>query len=233
MDHTEGWALENWCFPTVVLEMILDSPLAGQEMQPVHPKGDHSWIFIVSTDGDTEAPILWSHDARRQLIGKDPDAGKDRRQGEKGTTEDAMVGWHHQLNGHEFEQASGVGEGQGSWHAAVQGVTKSQSWLGDWITMKLHRLWIHNASYCIKRSNSRWINTENWLFIVSIYSIFIDYSLSVFIQYLFNLLSHGPGGISRVAKTENGGLCEREYSPKLTVVYPFSYFKCETKLVTN
>ena len=133
LDPTEGWALENWCFPTVVLEMILDSPLASKEMQPVHPKGDHSWIFIVSTDGDTEAPILWSHDARRQLIGKDPDAGKDRRQGERGTTEDAMVGWHHQLNGHEFEQASGVGEGQGSWHAAVQGVTKSQLWLGDWI----------------------------------------------------------------------------------------------------
>ena len=103
LSHKEGWVQKNWCFWTVVLEKTLDSPLDSKEIQPVHPKGDQSWIFIGRTDAEAEAPILWSPDAKNQLIGKDPDAGKDWRWEEKGMTQNEMVGWHHQLNGHEFE----------------------------------------------------------------------------------------------------------------------------------
>ena len=113
LDYKEGWASNNWCFWTVVLEKTLESPLDCKEIQPVHPKGNQSWVFIVGTDNEAEAPILWPPDARSRLIRKDPDAGKDQRQ-KKGTTEDEMVGWYHQLNGREFEQALGDGEGQGS-----------------------------------------------------------------------------------------------------------------------
>ena len=91
----------------------LESPLDCKEIQPVHPKGDQSWIFIRRTDAEAEAPVLWPPDVKNRLPGKDPDAGKDWRQ-EKGMTEDKMAGWHHQLNGHEFKQAPGVGDGQGS-----------------------------------------------------------------------------------------------------------------------
>ena len=112
LDHKEGWAPKNWCFWTVVLEKTLEGPLNCKEIQPVNPKGNQPWIFIGRTDAEAEAPILWPPDAKSWLTGKDPDAGKDRRQEEKGTTEDEMVGWHHQLNGHEFEQALGVGEGK-------------------------------------------------------------------------------------------------------------------------
>ena len=106
--------LKNWCFWTVVLEKTLESPLDCKEIQPVHPKGNQSWIFIGRTDAEAEAPILWPPDAKNWLTGKDPDAGRHWRQEEKGTIEDEMVGWHHQLNGHEFEQAAGVGDEQGS-----------------------------------------------------------------------------------------------------------------------
>ena len=108
----KSWVLKNWCFLTVVLEKILESPLDYKEIQPVNPIGNRSWIFIGTTDA--EAPILWPPDAKSWLIGKDPDAGKDWRQEKKGMTEDKMAGWHHQLNGHEFEQAPGDGEGQES-----------------------------------------------------------------------------------------------------------------------
>jgi len=101
LDHKEGWALKNWCFWTVVLEKTLESPL-NSNIQPVHPKGNQSWIFIERTDAEAEAPILRSPDVKSCLTGKDPDVGKDWRQEEKGMTEDEMVGWHHWLNGHEF-----------------------------------------------------------------------------------------------------------------------------------
>ena len=97
-----SWAPKNWYFWTVVLEKTLESPLGCKEIQPVHPKGDQSWVFIGRTDVEAETPILWPLDAKSWLIWKDPDAGKDWGQEEKGTTEDEMVGWHHQLNGHEF-----------------------------------------------------------------------------------------------------------------------------------
>ena len=103
LDYKESWVLKNWCFWTMVLEKTLESPLDCKEIQPVHPKGNQSWIFIGRTDVEAEAPVLWPSDAKSWLIWKDPDSGKDWRREEKGTTEDEMVGWHHQLNGHEFE----------------------------------------------------------------------------------------------------------------------------------
>ena len=102
LDYKESWALRNWCFWTVVLEVTLESPLDCKEIQPVHPKGNHSWIFIRRTDVEAEIPILWPPDAKSWLILKDPDAGKDWRWEERGTTEDEMAGWHYQLNGHKF-----------------------------------------------------------------------------------------------------------------------------------
>ena len=109
MDHKEGWAMKNWCFWTVVLE----SPLDYKEIKPVNPKGNQSWIFTGRTDAEAETPILWPPDAKNWLR-KDPDAGKDWRQEEKGMTEDEMVGWHHQLNGYDSEETPGDSEGQGS-----------------------------------------------------------------------------------------------------------------------
>ena len=114
LKYRESWALKNWCLWTVVLEKILGSPLDCKEIQQVNPKGDQSWIFIARIDADAETPIVWPPDVKNWLIGKDPDAGKDWRQEEKEMTEDEMVGWHHWLNGHEYEQASGAGDGQGS-----------------------------------------------------------------------------------------------------------------------
>ena len=102
LDYKESWVLKNWCFWTMVLEKTLESPLDSKEMQPIHPKGNKSWIFIGRTDAKAETPILWPPDARNWLTGKDPDAGTDWSWEEKQTTEE-MVGWHQQLNGHEFE----------------------------------------------------------------------------------------------------------------------------------
>ena len=110
----QSLAPKNWCFWTVVLEKTLESPLGCKEIQPVHPKGDQSWVFIGRTDAEAEAPVLWPPHAKSWLTGKDPDAGKDWGQEEKGTAEDEMVVWHHQLNGHEFDQAPRVADGQGS-----------------------------------------------------------------------------------------------------------------------
>ena len=103
LDYKESWAPKNWCFWTVVLEKTVESPLDCKEIQPVHPIGNQSWVFIGRTDVEAEAPIFWTPDEKSWLICKDPDSGEDWRQEEKGTTEDEMVGWHHPLNGHEFE----------------------------------------------------------------------------------------------------------------------------------
>ena len=112
LDHKEDWVPKNWCFQNVVLEKSLGSPLDNKEIKPVNPKGNQPWIFIGRTDTKAGAPILWLPDAKSQLIGKDPDCGKDWGQEEKEATKDEMAGWHHQLNGHEFEQASGDTGGQ-------------------------------------------------------------------------------------------------------------------------
>ena len=134
LDYKENWVQKNWCFWTVVLEKTLKSPLDCKEIQPVHPKGDQSWVFTARTDAEAEAPILWPPDVKNWLIWKDPDAGKDWRQKEKLRTEDEMVGWHHRLDGYEFEQASGVGNGQGglaccsSWGHKELDTTERLNW---------------------------------------------------------------------------------------------------------
>ena len=128
LDHKEGWAPKNWSFWTVVLEKTLESPL-DCKIKPVNPKGNQPWIFIGRTDVEAEAPILWPPDMKSRLTGKDPNARKDWVQ-EKGMAEDEMVGFHHLLNGNEFEQTAGDGEGQGccsSW-------SHSQTWLNNWTT---------------------------------------------------------------------------------------------------
>ena len=103
LNYKESWVQKNWYFSTLVLEKTLEIPLACKEIQPVHPKGNQSWVFFGRTDVEPETPIFWPPDEKSWLIWKDPDAGKDLRQKEKGTTEDEMVGGHHRLNGHEFE----------------------------------------------------------------------------------------------------------------------------------
>ena len=112
LDHKKCWALKNWCFWTVVLERTLESPLDCKKIKSVSPKGNQLWISVGRTDAKAEALILWPPDAKSRLIGKDPDTGKDWRQVEKWATEDEKVGWHHWLNGYEFEKTLGDGEGQ-------------------------------------------------------------------------------------------------------------------------
>ena len=113
LNYKESWALKNWYFWTVVLEKTLESPLDSKEIQLVHPKGNQSWIFTGRIAAEAETPILWPPDVKNWLTGKDPDSGKDWRWEEKQTTEDEMVGWHHWLSGHEFEETLGVCDGQG------------------------------------------------------------------------------------------------------------------------
>ena len=140
LDHKEGLALKNWCFCTVVLEKTLERPLDSNVVKPVHPKGNQLRIFIGRTDVEAEALILRPSDMKSWLVGKDPDAGKDWGQEEKRATEDEMVGWHHYLNGHEFEQTLGDSEGQGSlaccspWRHKESDTTETeqQQWL-PWI----------------------------------------------------------------------------------------------------
>ena len=114
LNHKEGWPLKNWCFRIVVLKKTLESPMNFKEIKPINPKGNRPWIFLGRTDAEAEPLILRPPDSKNWLIGKDPDTGKDWRQEEKGATEHEIVGWHHWFNGHEFEQAPGSGDGQGS-----------------------------------------------------------------------------------------------------------------------
>ena len=114
LNHKDSWALKNWCFWTVVLEKTLETPLDFKEIKQVQPKGNQSWTFIGRTYAEAEAPILWPPNVKKWLIREDPNAGQDWRQEEEGMMEDEMVGWHHRLSEHEFEQALGVGDGQGS-----------------------------------------------------------------------------------------------------------------------
>ena len=145
LDHKESRVLKNWCFWTVVLEKTLESLLDCEEVKPVNPKENQFWTFTGRTDAETEALILWPPDAKSWLTGKDPDAGKDWRWEEKGTTQDKMVGGHHQLDGHEFEQPMGVGGGQGS-------LACCSSWS------------------CRVRCD--WVTELNWLYLIFYISIF-------------------------------------------------------------
>ena len=146
LDYKESWALKNWCFWAVVLEKTLESPV-DCKIKPVSPKGNQSWIFIGRTDA--EAPILWPPDVKNWLIWKELDAGKDWRQEEKGTTEEEMVGWCHWLNGHEFEQAPGVDDGQGS-------LACCSPW------------------GCKELDMSEWLNWTEWLVRLSLFQVPID-----------------------------------------------------------
>ena len=145
-----------WYFWTVVLEKTLESPLDCKEIQPVHPTGDQSWIFIGRTDAEAETPILWPPDAKNWLIWKDPDAGNDWRQEEKGMTEDEMVGWHHWLDGYEFEQALGVAERQGSlvccspWGRKESDTTETQRL--NWIEL-IHEPRAYQGEWSQKETN--------------------------------------------------------------------------------
>ena len=132
LDYKESWALKKWCFWTVVLEKTLESLLDSKKIQLVNPKGNQFWIFIERTDAEAETPLLWPPDAKNWLTGTDPDAGKDWRWEEKGTTEDEMVGWHHRHNGHEFEQAPRVGDGQGGLACCSPWGHKESDRIGDW-----------------------------------------------------------------------------------------------------
>ena len=138
LDYKESWAPKNWCFWTVVLEKTLEGPLDCKEIQLVHPKGDQSWVFIGRTDAKAETPILWPINAKNWLIWKAPDAGNDWRWEEKGMTEDEMVGWHHQLNGHEFKQAPGQLQG-------------SLACCSPWSQKELNTTeWLKNNSLCLQ-----------------------------------------------------------------------------------
>ena len=149
LDYKESWAPKNWCFWTVVLEKTLESPLDCKEMQPVHPKLNQSWIFIGRTDAKAETPIFWPPDVKNWLIWKDPDAGKDWGQEEKGMTEDEIVGCHHWLNGHGFGWTPKLGDGQGglvccrSWGRKESDMTE---WTElNWTDVEVPILWPPDA----------------------------------------------------------------------------------------
>ena len=170
LEYKESWAPKNWCFWTMVLEKTLEIfPLDFKKIKPVNPEENLFWIFIGRTDD--EAPILWPPDVKNWLIWKDPDAGKDWRQEEKGTTGDEMVGWHHRLSGHEFEQAPGVGDRQGS-------LACHSPWGGKELDMTEHLNWL-----------IRLFHLRGFKFVYHIWSIISDWMSSI---RLFS--EKGPGG---------------------------------------
>ena len=149
LNHKEGWALKNWYFQIVVLEKTLESLLDCKEIKPVNPKGNQPWIFIGRADAEVEAPIFWPLDAKSQLIGKDPEVGKDWRQEEKRAAEDEMVRWHHLLNGQESEPAPGDSEGQGSLeHCSPQRV-------GHDLVIKQKQHWVQGSVLCTRTQWTR------------------------------------------------------------------------------
>ena len=142
LDHKESWMTKNWCFWIAGLEKTLESPLGSKEIKPVNLKGNQPWIFIGRTDAEAEAPIHWPPDEKSQLIGKDTDVGKNWRQEEKGTTEDEMVGWHHQLNGLHLSKLQEIVKDREAWWAAVQAVIKSQTQLSNWTTTTIKYVYL-------------------------------------------------------------------------------------------
>ena len=147
LDCKESRGPKNWCFWTVVLEKTLESPLDFKEIQPVHPKGDRSWIFIGRTDVEAETPILWPPHVKSWVIGKDPDVGKDWRWDEKGKTENEMIGWHHRLNGHVW-----VNSGSWWWTEQLKPVQEKEKIWGAWgrVEMLYTKGWKPRSSHRTK-----------------------------------------------------------------------------------
>ena len=183
LDYRESWVQKNWCFWTVVSEKTLEGALDCEELQPIQPKGDQSWVFIGRTDVEAETPILWPHDVN-WLTGKAPDAGNDWGQEEKGMTEDEMVRWYHRLNGHGFGWTPGVDDGQGglvccgSWGCKESYTTDQLNWNElNWTELSLQALFFanwhhisllqsllnlfHSSQTCVNRRNSWFIPEIN------------------------------------------------------------------------
>ena len=158
LDYKKSWKPKSWCFWTVVLEKTLESPLDSKEIQSVHPKGNQSWIFTGRTDAEAETPMLWPLDMKNWLIGKDPDAGKDWRREENGDDKDEMAGWHHRLNGHEFEQAPGVGWWTGK-PGLLQSMGSKESDTSEWLnrTELMKQQWFSKATSYSPAENQFWI----------------------------------------------------------------------------
>ena len=158
--------MKNWCFWTVALRKTLESPLDCKEIQPVHPKGDQSWVFIGRTDVEAETPILWPPDVKSWFIWKDPDAWKDWGREEKGMTEDEMVGWHHRLNGHGFGWTPGVGDGQGGLVCCGSWGCKESDMLREWTELNLcnpaiilHYLWDYLINLSLQLDHQKTLHT--------------------------------------------------------------------------
>ena len=157
LDHKESRVLKNWCFWIVVLDKTLESPLDYKEIQPVNP--NQPWIFTWRTEVESETPIVWLPDVKNQLIGKDPDAGKDWRQEEKGTREDELVGWHHRCDDHKFDMTWGrdLVMDREVWRASVLGFTKSWTRLSNWTE------YLACNQGCKGIWTAFWVESRDWL----------------------------------------------------------------------
>ena len=165
LDCEESWVSKNWCFWTAVLEKTLESPLDCKEIQPVHPKGDLSWVLIGRTDAEAETPILWPPHVKSWLIGKDPDDGRDWGQEEKGMTEDEMAGWHHRLNGCEAGWTPGVGDGQGglAWCNSLGRKESDTTERLNWTELKIKSSTCPRFSACVLETSTTVTRPRLWI----------------------------------------------------------------------